>query len=80
MEFDYSKLLGKIKEVFGSQDEFAKTMEMSRSTISAALNNKREFTQQEMKTACELLSINEREIPVYFFTPKVQKAELKEGE
>ena len=36
--FDYSKLRGKIKEVFGTQAKFAKAMGMSTVTLSAKLN------------------------------------------
>ena len=48
MAFDYSKLRGKIKEVFGTQDKFAKALGISRATLSLKLNNISEFTQQEM--------------------------------
>ena len=71
--FDYSKLLGKIKEVFGTQHAFAAAMQMGYVSLNRALNNKRDFDQPEMHRACILLGIPAEEIPLYFFTPKVQK-------
>jgi len=70
--FDYAKLKGKIKEVFGTQSAFAKAMGMSSTTLSLKLNNFTNFTQQEINKACELLSIPAEFIPIYFFTEKVK--------
>ena len=53
--FDYSKLRGKIKEVFGTQAKFAKAMGMSTVTLSAKLNGTVQFTAPEMNKACEVL-------------------------
>jgi len=65
--FNYSKLRGKIKEVFNTQAAFAKEMGMSTTSLSEKLNNKVEFTQKEIEKAIELLDIQKEEIPVYFF-------------
>lgn len=70
--FDYSKLKGKIKEVFGTQSAFAKAMGLSGVSLSSKLNNVTQFTQVEINRACELLSIPVEFIPVYFFTEKVK--------
>lgn len=70
--FDYSKLRGKIKEVFGTQAKFADAMGLSSVSLSAKLNNTVPFTQSEINTACELLSIPFEFIPIYFFTEKVK--------
>ena len=72
MAFDYSKLRGKIKEVFGRQEDFATAMLLSNVSLSAKLNNKVPFTQSEINKACELLGIPREFIPVYFFTEKVK--------
>lgn len=71
-EFDYSKLKGKIKEVYGTQENFASAMLMSTVTLSAKLNNKISWTQAEMNLACDLLSIPYEFIPVIFFSEKVK--------
>lgn len=68
--FDYSKLKGKIKEVFGTQNSFAKAMGLSPVSVSDKLNNKTQWTQKEIDTACSLLEIAPVEIPIYFFCPK----------
>lgn len=74
MAFDYSKLRGKIKEVFGTQSAFAKAMGLSGVTLSAKLNNTVAFTQAEINKACGLLKIPLEFIPVYFFTEKVKSS------
>lgn len=73
--FDYSKVRGKIREVFGTQESFAKSMGISSTTISDKLNNKTEWTQKEIDKAIELLNISKDQIPTYFFTEKVQVLE-----
>lgn len=72
--FDYSKLKGKIKEVFGTQSAFAKAMGLSGVSLSSKLNNLTDFTQSEINKACELLGISFEFIPVYFFTEKVKSS------
>ncbi len=70
MIFDYSKLRGRIKEKYYTQDNFAKMMGMGRVSLSQRLNNILEFTQKEIFMACELLDIPLIDIPEYFFCPK----------
>lgn len=74
VEYDYSKLRGKIKELFGRQEDFAVAMKMSTVALSAKLNNKVQFTQDEINKACNLLSISLEFIPIYFFTEKVKSS------
>lgn len=69
--FDYAKLRGKIKEVFGTQSKFAKELGISEPTLSKKLNNETEFTQMEINRGCELLGLESLEIPAYFFKAKV---------
>lgn len=75
MAFDYSKLRGKIKEVYGTQDNFAAKLGIGRVSLSQRLNNLLDFSQEEINKSCEILGIKKEEIPVYFFTIKVQKRE-----
>lgn len=72
MEFDYSKLLGKIKEVFGTQNAFATAIGISYQSVSYKLNNQSEFTSSEILKSVKVLNIPIRKIPLYFFTLKVQ--------
>lgn len=68
---DYRKLRGKIKEVFGTNADFAKAMNLDPSTLSYKLNGKSEWTSGEIAKACELLNILLVEAHLYFFTLKV---------
>ena len=80
MCFDYSKLLGKIKEVYGTQEKFAKALNLGRVSLSCKLNNKSDFSQTEMQLSAKLLGFSENEIPSYFFSLKVQKSEQNKQE
>jgi transcriptional regulator with XRE-family HTH domain len=76
VKFDYSKLRGKIREIFRTQSAFAEAMGISSTSLSAKLNNNVEFTQKEIDKAVELLKIAKEDIPTYFFTLEVQEIEL----
>jgi transcriptional regulator with XRE-family HTH domain len=75
LAFDYSKLKGKIKEICGTQDEFARQIGIGRVSLSQRLNNYLDFSQNEIKRACEVLELADVDIPLYFFTQGVQKHE-----
>lgn len=66
----YSKLRGKIREVFGTQEAFATAMGMNTATLSAKLNGKTDWSKAEMAKACFLLGISLMEMHIYFFCPK----------
>jgi len=72
MAYDYSKLLGRITEKFGTQARFSGAMGMSERSLSLKLNSKVPFKQPEISKACSLLEIGDSDIPAYFFTIKVQ--------
>ena len=69
--FDYRKLKGQIKEKFDTQDRFADAIGIGRVSLSQRLNNKLEFSQKEMFTACDALGVPYSMIPEYFFTVEV---------
>lgn len=71
--FNYSKLRGKIREKFNTQESFADAIGMSRASLSMKLNNSSEFSQYEIKKITEKLEIPVNEIQVYFFTEEVQE-------
>lgn len=73
--FDFSKLRGRIKEIYGTQTAFAVAMLMNDATLSNKLNNNVEFSPKEIIRACILLHIDNKDINTYFFTLKVQKTE-----
>lgn len=73
MNFDYSKLDGRITEKFGSRRAFGEAMQISEHTISVKMNGKIGWTQREMDRACDLLEIPHADIPSYFFSREVQQ-------
>ncbi len=68
LEFNFSKLQGRIVEKFGTRSAFATACGMAESVLSSRLNNKVYFDAPEIYTICELLDIQAEDIPVYFFT------------
>ena len=73
MKFDYSKLLGRIKERGYTQESLSLAVGMAVSTMSLKLNNRAFFSQKEIRNICELLGILIHQIGEYFFTPEVQE-------
>lgn len=73
MAWDYSKLRGRIREKCDTQEEFAKKIGLSKSSLSQKLNCRVEFSHSEMYLACEILGIDVNDISLYFFAPKVKK-------
>ena len=74
MAYDYSKLLGRITEKYGTQAQFSGAMGMSERSLSLKLNSKVAFKQPEITKPCSLLESVDADIPAYFFTLKVQGA------
>lgn len=74
MEFDFSKLVGRIIEKFGTRAAFAAAAGFKESALSYRLNNKVSFTLDEIYRIIQpdLLDIAPSEVPVYFFVPKVR--------
>ena len=73
VDFDYSKLKGKIVEKFDTQEAFAKALNISSHSLSAKLAGKSMFSQKEITTCCKLLDITKiNDIGTYFFTKRVQ--------
>lgn len=75
MPFDYRKLRGKIKEVCNTQANFATAIGLGRTALNQRLNNILDFSQSEMEKSAAVLGFQKEDIPVYFFTPEVQKHE-----
>lgn len=66
----YTKLRGKIVEKFHTQAAFAEAMDMNKATLSGKLNNRSQWTADEITRACELLGIPLGEAHQYFFCSK----------
>lgn len=71
MEWKYDKLRGKIKEVCGTQDNFAEKLGIGRVSLSQRLNNQLEFSQDEIFKSCDILGISLIDVSAYFFTKNV---------
>jgi transcriptional regulator with XRE-family HTH domain len=67
MKFNYSKLLGKMKECGFTQAQLAEAIGINRATLSAKLNNHFSFDQEEILAICKLLNIPASEISDYFY-------------
>lgn len=75
--FDYDKLRGRIKEILGSEKEYANKMGMSQQTTSSKLNGETSFTDKQIYQTCEILKINLDYIPLYFFKVKTELNSVK---
>ena len=74
-KFDYSKLIGRIIEKFGSRKAFAEACGFSENTISKKLSGKIGITTNDIInwSSPELLDIDSSDIPEYFFAIRVQE-------
>lgn len=73
VKYDYSKLLGRIKEFRSTQERLSAEIGMSESTLSLKLNSNAFFRQNEIRKICDFLNIDTAEIGAYFFTLEVQE-------
>nr|DAY45039.1 MAG TPA: Protein of unknown function (DUF739) [Caudoviricetes sp.] len=67
MDFDNSKIRGKIREIFGTEQKFSEAVGISKSALSAKLNNNSEINRDEMLKMIDLLKIKKEEIFEIFF-------------
>ena len=68
MQFNYSKLLGRIREFGLTQKDVAAHIGIRATTLSLKLNGKARFTANEIDAICKLLHIAKEDIGDYFFT------------
>lgn len=69
--YDYSLLLGKMREKNYTQEKLAKSLGISECSVNFSLNNKRNFRQDEILKIIELLDIPKTQIEKYFFAHKL---------
>lgn len=70
-QYDYSKLLGRMRELGFTQEKLAKAIGISECSMNFSLNNKRNFRQDEISKISSELKIPARNIDSYFFTHKL---------
>lgn len=66
-KYNYSKLLGRMKERGITQEQLAKEIGITEATLNAKLNNKFNFKSDEIDAICRVLDIPNDEIGAYFF-------------
>ena len=67
MKFDYSKLLGRMKERGFTQEQISKAIGINKATFNAKLKNHFCFSQEEIIAICKLLDIPVTEIGDFFY-------------
>lgn len=75
MGFDYSRLLGRIKECGFTQKTLAEHIGITEGSMCLKLNNKSNFKHCEMLSICDALGVDTASVGSYFFTPEVRKDE-----
>ena len=68
MRFDYSKLLGRMRERGFTQETLAKAIGINESTLNSKLKNRTFFNARDIDRICEVLDIHNGEIGTYFYT------------
>ena len=75
MEFDYSKLLGRIREYGYTQKTLATAVGMSVSQLNQCLKSKSNLKHKKILAICKVLDIQISEIGPYFYTLRTRKTE-----
>jgi transcriptional regulator with XRE-family HTH domain len=67
MGFDYSKLLGRMRELGMTQKDVAGKLGINKGTLNSKLKGKGVFNASEIDEISKILDIAKEEIGVYFF-------------
>ena len=70
-QYDYSKLLGRMRERGYTQEKLAKNLGISACSLNLSINNKRNFRQDEMLMMGKLLGVPASKLQEYFFAHKL---------
>ena len=75
MQYNYDKLKGRIKEIFDTQENFANAINISSASVNYKLNNKKNFTQNEIFNSIKVLKLKEENIDILkiYFCPHNEK-------
>lgn len=68
-KYDYSKLLGKMRENHITQEQLASSIGIAESTMNIKLKGRGQFSQEEMVKILDVLNIPLEHIASYFFCP-----------
>ena len=72
-KYDYRKLRGRIKEVLGTEGEFAKKINRSHNYLTSVFSGKSYFTQKDISKGVDILFIPESEIGSFYFAREVHE-------
>lgn len=75
--YNYSRLLGKIRERGITLEQLSADIGINASTLSGKLHNKSEFRQKEMLAICNNLGIDIADIEKYFFCSETLENQSK---
>jgi plasmid maintenance system antidote protein VapI len=64
---NYNKLRGRIVEIYGSQKRFASDICLSEQSVTAKLNGRSDFSQEDILRWSNSLNISKEEIGKFFF-------------
>ena len=73
IRYDYSKLLGRMKERGYTQAALAKEIGISETSLNLRLNNKLRFSQDEILKSCDSLGVPRDSLGDYFFAVSLNK-------
>lgn len=71
MSLKMLELKGRIVQKFGSQGRFAKHIGKTEQTVTAKLNGRSQFSQDDILEWCNALDIEADEVGRYFFAHKL---------
>lgn len=74
MSLKMLELKGRIVQKFGSQGRFAKHIGKTEQTVTAKLNGRSQFSQDDILEWCNALDIEADEVGRYFFAHKLSNA------
>lgn len=77
IEYDYSKLKGKLRELAITGKQFAEDIGVSEQTLYKKFSHNSYFTQTEIEKGMKSIKEPMSKVKVYFFTKKVAKIETK---
>ena len=78
MQYDYSKLIGRMAELGMSKQDMSANMHMSRATLYQKLKSTWGFSQNEIESGIQALGLDKKDIPLYFFTHKNSESKTKQ--
>lgn len=64
---NFSKIKGRIVEIFGTQEKFSEAIGLSPQTVNAKLQGRSEFSQKDIYKWAVALQIKSEDIGSYFF-------------